>query len=313
MSKSTNRSVISILFPLLFLFLIMSSCVSIKPSAVELSSEVGVRLVEMEKIHQLALQRYFDMEKQKVEDFLTNTWEPLFLKNFLGTSQVLQLLQAVSRIDDQSRSIITETISSYLDDPAEARMAADTLIQALNTSRRGEDRLVRTVLNRYVEDEKLEAAVIHVSSVLGTDEPARIIFEFTEAAHHEMQKRRKELLTPIEQARAQAVAELSSAYAELIRAQSRVTSRLEAASRLSKQQDLMMNHIGIKQISENVQTRLLNVSSAVDNAVGKANDILSATEEGQGENQLGDALQSLREELNTIPTTTIPIVPENNN
>src|SRR6185369_15165885 len=100
-----RRGIVRGLIYLLVFSVFNFSCVSIKPSTVQLSAEVGERLTEMEKIHQLTVQRYFDMEKQKVEDFLTNTWEPLYLKNFLGTSQVLQLLQNTSRIDDRFKNI----------------------------------------------------------------------------------------------------------------------------------------------------------------------------------------------------------------
>ncbi|MEP7266276.1 MAG: hypothetical protein ABI844_01525 [Saprospiraceae bacterium] len=255
---------------LLILSISIFSCVSIKPSTVELSANVGARISEMEKLHQLAIQRYFDAEKQKIENFLNKTWEPLFLKNFLGTSNVLALLQNVSKIDASGTLIIKEGIAIYLTDPKESERAAQELIGKLSTSRKGEDTMVRSVLSRFINDDKLDAAVIHISSLLGTDEPARIIFDFAEAAHEEMLKQRNELLAPIEQMRLEISSSLSESYAELIRGQSTITGRLEAAAKRSKQQDELMGKLGIADISQNVTKKLSDFSSKVSAALSGA-------------------------------------------
>lgn len=256
-------------------------CVSIKPSTVQLSTQVGERLSEMEKIHQLAIQKYFDMEKQKVEDFLTNTWEPQFLKNFLGTSQVLDMLQNVSKIDDRGRNSIKSGIARYLTDTSEAERATKELVAKLTETRKGEDGLVRTVLTKFVENNKLDAAVIHVSSLLGTDEPARIILDFAEAAHEEMLAQRKEMLAPIEQARAEAVASLSEAYAELIRGQSTITGRLEAAARRSKQQDELLNKLGIGQVPKELVDKMTDISNKVNKGLGAASTAVKKLKDGE--------------------------------
>ena len=265
-----------------FLFIsLFVGCVSIKPSTVQLSAQVGERLSEMEKIHQLAIQKYFDMEKQKVEDFLTNTWEPQFLKNFLGTSQVLDMLQNVAKIDDRGRRSIKSGIARYLTDTSEAERATKELVAKLTETRKGEDGLVRTVLTKFVENNKLDAAVIHVSSLLGTDEPARIILDFAEAAHEEMLAQRKEMLAPIEQARAEAVASLSEAYAELIRGQSTITGRLEAAARRSKQQDELLNKLGVGQVPRELVDKMTDITNKVNKGLGAASTAVKKLKDGE--------------------------------
>jgi hypothetical protein len=282
-----KRSIFSIsgtlrFFAGFFFISLFVGCVSIKPSTVQLSVAVGERLSEMEKIHQLAIQKYFDMEKQKVEDFLTNTWEPQFLKNFLGTSQVLDMLQNVSKIDDRGRRSIKSGISRYLTDTSEAERATKELVAKLTETRKGEDGLVRTVLTKFVENNKLDAAVIHVSSLLGTDEPARIILDFAEAAHEEMLAQRKEMLAPIEQARAEAVASLSEAYAELIRGQSTITGRLEAAARRSKQQDELLNKLGVGQVPKELVDKMTDITNKVNKGLGAANTAVKKLKDGEG-------------------------------
>jgi hypothetical protein len=227
---------------------------------------------EMQKLHNLALQRYFDMERQKVEAFLTDKWEPLFLKNFLGTSQVLPMLQNVAKIDDKGKTILKEAVTLYLDDKTEAERAATDLVSKITETRKGEDGVVRAVLVRFVENKKLDAAVIHISSLLGTDEPARIIFDFAAAAHKRMLAQRKDMLEPIEIARAEATASLSESYAELIRGHSTITGRLEAAAKRSKQQDELLDKLKLR-VSDDVVNRMADFSAKVNSALGKAEEV----------------------------------------
>lgn len=271
-----------------------TACVSIKPSTVELSTQVGQRMSEMEKIHQLALQRYFDMEEKRIEDFLTNTWEPLFLKNFLGTSGILQLLQNTAAIDDKGKRILAEGIALYLTDRTEADKAATDLVAKLTTSRKDEAAMVKSVLVRYVEDKKLENAVTHIVALLGTDEPAQIILEFAEAAHREMLAQRKEMLAPLQQARAEAVSTLSEAYAELIRGQSTITGRLEAAAKRSKQQDELLGKLGVKPVSVALATKMADVSGKVTNALTKAQEVVDKQKPGEKINIVSAIKDALR-------------------
>lgn len=271
----------------------------ISASTVKLSADVGSRITEMEKLHQLAIQRYFDLEEQKIEDFLTKTWEPLFLKNFLGESQVLQLLQNVSSFSDTEKSQIQEAVKSYLTDTSEAVQLTDDLFVKLDASRKQEGDEVRSVVNNYVVgQENIDAAVIHINSLLNTDEPAQIIFDFAEDAHNEMNKERQSLLAPLNQLRQEAAAELSAAYAELIRGQSTITGRLEAAAKVSEQQDQLLSSLGIKTTTRDIQAKLSGFTSKVDGALNLASGL---TDDGSGGMNLADKiLNTLKSELNKV-------------
>lgn len=287
---------------LFVLVLIFTGCGSvIRQSTVQLSADVGNRITEMEHLHQLAIQRYFDVEKKKVEDFLTNTWEPLFLKNFLGTSQILQLLQSTSKIDENVQNQIKTVFSEYLSDPSEATQATSKLVDSLNTSRDSEVNIVKNVVSDYVNDDKIEAATVHINSLLGTDSPARIILEFAEAAHTQMNARRTTLLAPIEQARAETIAELSAAYAELVRGQSTITGRLEAAAKVSQEQDRLLGVLGINNATKNIQSKLSNFTTKIDGALGLVSGLASEDSGGNINlpNNILTTLQSKLEEINT--------------
>ncbi|MEM9821823.1 MAG: hypothetical protein AAF985_12155 [Bacteroidota bacterium] len=305
MKKGKPSSLLSLFLLVFFL----SSCGSvIRQSTVQLSADVGNRITEMEHLHQLAIQRYFDVEKKKVEDFLTNTWEPLFLKNFLGTSQILQLLQNTSKIDESLQNQIKDVFSEYLTDPSEAGEASQKLVNALNQSRDSEEGVVKTVVSDYVEDDKITAATIHINSLLGTDSPAKLILDFAEAAHTEMNSRRQSLLAPIEQARSETIAELSAAYAELVRGQSTITGRLEAAAKVSQEQDRLLGVLGVNNATQKLQSKLSNFTTKIDGALGIVNGL--AAEDSSGNVNLpSNILQTLQSELEKINDKTSTINP----
>lgn len=255
-------------------WIMVAGCVSIKPSTVALSAEVGSRLSEMETIHLIALLRYFDMEQKRVEDFLSQEWEPLFLKNFLARSRILSLLQNPSPLNQSNQLILTETIRLYLSDTSEASRAATELVKALGNQRKGEEALVRSVLDRFVEGPQLSQAVSHVSAVLGSEDPAQLMIEFAQAAHQQMLAVRQEMLAPLQEARQEAMASLSAAYVELIRGQATITGRLEAASRRSKQQDELLEKLGVKPISQEAAQKMSAISEKVTKALSQAKELI---------------------------------------
>mgnify|MGYP000639409460 FL=1 len=279
------------------LTLILSGCFSINPSTVQLSERVGVQLAEMETLHILTVQRYFDGEREKIKHFLTNTWEPLFLKNFLGTSNVLSMLQNVSTFSDATQENIAEGLKLYLDDATEAEDAAKAVLGNLNISRQGEQEAVRSVLNDYVEDDRLEAATVHISSLLGSDNAAQIILEFAEAAHEEMQAQREALLAPLEAKRETVIAELSGAYSVLVRGQSTITGRLDAASKRTGDRDFLMDKLGVGKTPDLIMQQLSGISTQVDKALSGANRVLN---KGEGDPIKGviDILKADLESMN---------------
>ncbi len=250
----------------IFIFLpllLLSGCVSIQQPTVELSARVGERITEMERLHLVTSQRYFDAERQKVDAFLTDTWQPLFLKNFLATSGVLELLDEASLFSDARRNELSTAISDYLLDPAEVEPAVEALIGRLSDSRRGESGIVREVLNDYVEDEQLDAAADRIVALLGTDEPATIMMEFAAAAHEQIALQRAAMMDPIDQMEMEAMAALSASYAQMAAAQSHVTGRLEAAAKLSSEQQLLFKGFGVEAVSGKITRNLSHLSSEI--------------------------------------------------
>lgn len=302
-----NKKPISLVKHFMIVFGIgcLFSCSSINPSTVQLSAEVGKRMNEMQSLHMKAIHNYFDLEEQKINDFVDQTWKPLFLKNFIAESKVLDLLQNVSRIDEQTQTNIQKIIGENLADPSESQQATAKVLEALNKSRDQEEGAMRTILKDYIEDNKVEQAANHIYSILGTDEPAQIIFEFTEQANLTIEEQRAELLAPIREARNATVAQLGADYAELIRGQSTVTGRLQAASKADQQNAAFMNAIGLGQMGNSLNQRMANVSNTVNSTLLKANNLLNAVDNNTdfGGN-VGGIMSELQTGLNSMLGTT---------
>ena len=285
------RHILILSFVFLFFF---TGCATIRQPTVDLSAEIGKRINEMQELHLLAINQYFDMEVTKVVDFLENKWEPTFLKNFWAISGIEQMLQNVQHFDPD-RTALEEALSGYLLDPSEAEQAIGKLALRINDSRKTEKIVVRSLLSDYVEDDQLEAATLHITSLLGTDSAAQLVLEFAEAAHDQMNEQRMLMLGPIEQLRSEAVAELTVAYADIIRGQSTLTGRLQAAAKLTEEKDRALQAMGVKDFADGLKQKLGNVSVAVDKALNKVDSMIPGIEnmeEGEIINALPGAVFS---------------------
>lgn len=68
-------------------------CATMGPDAAKLSMEVGTRVAEMQGVHQLTLESYFQLERARIETFLQEEWIPHFLKDYLGSSELMDKLR----------------------------------------------------------------------------------------------------------------------------------------------------------------------------------------------------------------------------
>jgi hypothetical protein len=108
-----------------------------------------------------------------------------------------------------------------------------------------------------------------------------------------MLERRRQLVVPVELARMEAVSTVSEAYAELIRGQGAITGRLEAAARISRQQDALLHGVGLDSIANGVTGKLLGISEKVTRAINEAEKAIKKT----GNNNSIDVIETLRKNL----------------
>lgn len=281
------------------LLLGLTACATIRPETVQLSAEVGSRLSEMEGLHQLAVQRYFDSEIEKVEHFLSTEWEPLFLRNFIGTSGILQMLSNPSRIGEREKAAFTLAIGEYIADPEQAAAATDRLLEEIENSRRGEPEQLKAVLAGFVGPDQVNAAATHLSAVLASEEPGQLMLEWAAAAHQEMNAQREEMLAPLLLAKAEAISELSSAYASLIQGQSTITGRLDAASKLYNEQGKVLQLLGGNKTADGILNKLSNLSARVDNTLQLASKSLGVSADGEAD-VAGAIVTAFNEHINGL-------------
>lgn len=101
---------------------------TIGPAPAKLSAEVGDRIAEMQGLHQVALKRYFESERKRVETFLQEKWVPRFLENFLSTSELMEDLIHLESESDRLPLII-EWVS---DAQAAIELKRKEVLQPLN-------------------------------------------------------------------------------------------------------------------------------------------------------------------------------------
>ena len=266
------------------------ACASLGPAPARLSAELGDRLAEMRGLHQLALERVFENERRRVEDFIDDEWTPLFLKNFLAESRLLAEIERLGMIGEEERALLRTVIAAFLADTSEAQGAANRVADAVSASRSGESAAIRTALRDFVEDDRLDAASLQVVSLLGARDPGLLILEWAEDAQAEIDAQRREMLEPLQEAQRQATAELTEAYAEVLKANGVITARLEAAAKASAQEDAMLGALGVGDAAERVRARLARISAGVGTALELAQDALARGDAGAAAASLRQAL-----------------------
>jgi hypothetical protein len=247
----------------------LAGCATVGPSSVKLSAETSARSAELAKLHQDLVRAYFAGERHRVETFLRETWEPQFLRNLLGMSGIMDDLKASIAFDASKRKELSLAMKMYLTDPSESDKLAAEITSTLTKTRATEPDAVRTVIQKYVPNAKVESATTHAAALLGTAEPALLILEFAEDAHAEMEKQRQAMIGPIDAAEKQVLAELGDAYTTLARAQGTITARLEAASRAAQQQDQLLQAVGVTDPAA-IRMRLAGFSDTVSSALDAA-------------------------------------------
>ncbi|UCE23158.1 MAG: hypothetical protein JSU74_07575 [Candidatus Zixiibacteriota bacterium] len=279
--------------------ILISGCATMGPAPAKLSAEVGDRVAEMEGLHLHAIKSFFDSERKRVEDFLEKRWIPLYLRNFLGTSRLMEEIERSKSIGDEDKEALKIALEDYLDDPDEAEKAADEIVAAISGVRNQESEKIRGVLKKYVEDELVDAALYHIVSLVGAPDPGLIILEWAQDAQEQINLQRRDMLQPLDEAERTITSELIAAYADIQKANGVVTARLEAAAKLKESQDRMLETFGVRDEVGKLRSKLADISHAVGQGIAKASGVIDDMDEATTEDKglLNDAISVLKEEL----------------
>ena len=285
-SMLLNVSMLRKKFPaVLIVFIVILTFIAgcgatIGPAPVKLSAEVGDRISEMQALHQLALERYFESERARIETFLEEKWIPLFLKNASSMHGLMTDLEAAAFVTEKDKNALEIALKEYLLDDEEVSKVVQEIADAVSGFRKQENKKVDEILHRYVEDDKLNAATLHISSLLQATDPTLLMIEWVIKAQDTINLQRKEMLQPLIKAERIITSELTQAYAEMLKANGVVTARLAAANEVKEIQDSFLQFFGAEQHANLLRKRLVNLSDTISKAIRKADSTLNLPDEG---------------------------------
>jgi hypothetical protein len=117
-----------------------------------------------------------------------------------------------------------------------------------------------------------------------------LILEWARDAQTEINAQRREMLEPLAAAERQATADLTEAYAQMLKANGVVTARLEAAAKLKEQQDALLASVGAGDAANALRRRLASIS-------GRVGEALTAAERAAADGDLAEVAARLKQAL----------------
>lgn len=278
---------------------LVTACGTISTNTVQLSLELTNRIKEIEVSHRAFVNTYFDGEIKRIDAFMKEKWTPLFLRNFLGTSQILKDLSNTVAVSESTKMELTEAAKLYLDDPGEAGKMAEELVKELNKKRSQDSIVVDNIVRKYVPRDQMNATSIHLLSLLQLDTPALLIMDFAEAANEQIRARRESLINPVELARKTALEQITLAYQDFYAGQGVITGRLEAAAKRNAQQSELIDSVAGKGTAAKINKRLNEFANDFNSAFEKIDNFYEKYEidKSADDGGAGQMIDTFRKEL----------------
>ncbi len=275
------------------------SCGTLSSDTVKLSNAITIRVKDIERSHIHAVNAVFDSQIQRVDKFMDEKWIPLFLRNLVGVSRILEDLEKVDSIGIKTLEYIKNASESYLDDKDESGALAKKIVDALNSKRGNETETIRSIVKDFVPDEKVESAVIHISALLNTETPAVLIMDFAKDANTQINQQRQSLIAPIEEARQLTLAQINQEYVDIYAGQGVITARLEAAVRKDKAQVQLIDAVGGEGTAKKLKSNLLKFADKMEGVLSGIDKIQTKLESSKDalEGEHPDLIQLLQDEI----------------
>jgi hypothetical protein len=106
-----------------------------------------------------------------------------------------------------------------------------------------------------------------------TEEALNVMVEFQEAAHAQIESKRQELLTPIQQQQSRILARINQSYDGAIYANSTITGYLESIRKVKDAQQEALSRIGLPGADTVLTNKIIKVSEGVHKALEKGKEI----------------------------------------
>jgi len=189
-----------------------AACVKVPSQAVVLSRTVGERLPDLQASHEAIARAYFQLARERVEDFLTQRWVPMFLGKFVEKSELMQKLENVEPLTNEQKTLL----KAKLQEAGIAPVDQAKVIQA-------------------------------VSNAFGNPDRGKLVLLFSEAALEQIQLKRKSLLDPMDELERNTTDQLKRIYAQVQQAQDTVTAHLSSVQKVTEEQDKVLTRLRLLQ------------------------------------------------------------------
>jgi hypothetical protein len=224
-----------------------SGCVKVPAQAVVLSRTVGERIPDLQASHEAFVSAYFDVARQRVEDFLDQRWIPTFLGKFVQDADLMQKLENVQPLSSEQN----------------AQLAAK--LQESGISPADQAKVLRAV-----------------NSAFGDPDRGKLVLLFSEAALKQIEAKRKVLLNPIDEEERQSLEELRKVYAQVEQAQSTVTAHLSSIRKVSDEQDQVLARLGLLKERDSVIQKALQANQQIMGILDAGKDAEKTVQELEG-------------------------------
>lgn len=225
METKGARPFLAILF--VFAFLGLSGCASAPKQTVLLSEVTEEQVASLHASHIRFIQLYYQKLRDEVNDFVDRRWMPLFL----------------------SKAVRNEAFRKDLDDAYVTSSISPADVQVTWKGRPLPEPQKGAILSG------VEQAVTDSQSRLG-----KVLLDFSEAAQREINKKRQELLTPINDQERMVIGEINAAYADLQGAQASIKGYLASVVELKERQDATLDKLGVLERRDRIMNTVLDAN-----------------------------------------------------
>ncbi len=226
---------------LLTAVVLMSGCTSLPKETVELSEVTGYQITALHESHIGFIELYYGKLREDINDFIDEKWTPLFLSKAINNLAFRADLDA---------AYLTSNIK-----------ASDISI---------------TWRGKEIKDPQKSIVLQGVETAV-TDEKAKLgdtLLEWSEEAQYQINKKRHELLKPVNEQEKMVISEINGAFFDLQRSQAAIKGYLASAVDLREKSNEILQKLGALE-------RVGNVMNAITDANEKVSTILGAKDGAQ--------------------------------
>lgn len=226
--------------PKLYTFVIivlftLCGCVSLPKETVELSEITDHQISELQKSHIKFVQLYYVKLREDVNRFIDEKWTPSFL----------------------SKAVNNRVFRADLDD---AYVVSSLSIDDISVQLKGNE---LQAPHKEIVIEGVKHAIVSEAGKLG-----QVLIEWSKEAQLQINKKRKELIDPLNEQESYIVEQINSAFFDLQRSQATIKAYLSSAVELKEKQELVISQLGALEKVEKVLNKVTDIN-------GKLTDTLS--------------------------------------